>query len=158
MKRREFIRNSGVLLAAVAAPFSSSIVLAAEESALIYLSPIKTNGALSSCQAEVWFVQDAADMVIVTAPTTWRAQAVAKGLKKTQVWVGDVGAWQSSDGRYKDLPSLMANAAHITDSAEHARVLEKFGAKYVSEWGTWGPRFAAGLADESRVMLRYRPV
>lgn len=156
MKRRAFIRNTSILTAAA---FSlPRIAMAADESQLIYLSPIKSDGALSNCQAEVWFAQDAADMYVVTAHDAWRARAVKNGLSKTQVWVGDVGPWEGSSGAYKKLPALMADASQITDASEHARVLARFGSKYTREWGTWGPRFKKGLADGSRVLLRYRPV
>jgi hypothetical protein len=153
MERRAFIRNSAVLLAAAGLP---GVLRSAEESPLIYLSPLKTDGSLSRCQAEVWFVQDGADMCIVTATDAWRAQAVTRGLTQTQVWVGDVGAW-GGGGEYKSLPSLAARAGFVKDPLEHVRILALFGDKYPDEWGTWGPRFKGGLADGSRVMLRYRP-
>lgn len=155
MQRRTFIKQGALLAGASLVP---GILRAAQESDLIYLSPLKSNGALSSCQAEVWFVQDGSDMYVVTANNAWRARAIAKGLTKTQVWVGDVGQWQSSDGKYKDLPALQANASQVDDPAEHSRLLTKFGSKYSSEWGSWGPRFKRGLADGSRVLLRYQPV
>ena len=87
----------------------------------------------------------------------WRARAIGRGLAKSQVWVGDVGQWQRSDGKYKNLPSLVANGSQVDDALEHVRVLEIFGGKYADEWGTWGPRFRNGLADGSRVLLKYQP-
>lgn len=128
-----------------------------QESQLIYLSPIKSNGALSSCQAEVWYVQHNSAMYVVTAADAWRTRAIAMGLTKTRIWVGDVGMWQSSEGRYKALPSLTASASNVTGSDEQTRLLTLFGNKYASEWSRWGPRFRNGLADGSRVLLRYQP-
>ena len=158
MNRRTFLHHGGVAaVAALTAPWLSAVAQAADESALIYLSPFKSNGALSQCQAEVWYVQDDADMCVVTANNAWRARAVRQGLSKTQVWVGDVGQWQSSDGRYKSLPAMNAQASIEGDPIEHARLLQKFGAKYDREWSSWGPRFKKGLADGSRVLLRYQP-
>ena len=154
MQRRTFVRNGVLAAAAAALPWRAS---ADEEAHLIYISPLKTDGALSRCQAEVWYVRDGADMVVVTAADAWRARAIAGGLKQTQVWVGDVGQWQRSGGRYKKLPGLVANGGFVEDAVEQVRLLEKFGGKYADEWGTWGPRFRNGLADGSRVMLRYQP-
>ncbi len=154
MQRRTFIRNTAVALAGSTLPWS---VNAQAESHLIYISPFKSNGELSRCQAEVWYVQDGTDMVVVTASNAWRARAIAQGLTRAQVWVGDVGQWQRSDGEYKNLPSTVASGAQVDDTMEHARVLQIFGSKYADEWGTWGPRFSNGLADGTRVMLRYRP-
>ncbi len=155
MKRRTLLQLGGTALIAGLVPWRGQ---AAEESHLIYLSPLKSNGALSSCQAEVWYVQAESDMYVVTASSAWRAEAVKRGLSKTHIWVGDVGVWKSSDGAYLKLPSLNAEASLVEDPVAHARLLEKFGAKYASEWGTWGPRFKTGLAEGSRVMLRYSPV
>jgi len=154
MKRRSFVRNSSLLLAGAALPWTAH---GESESHLIYISPFKSDGALSRCQAEVWYVQDGADMYVVTASNAWRARAISRGLQRTQVWVGDVGQWQRSGGRYKNLPALQASGSRIDDAVEQVRLLEKFGAKYSDEWGTWGPRFRNGLADGSRVMLRYQP-
>lgn len=157
MRRRQLIQlASGVVLGAPL--FASQTTLAAQESQLIYLSTVKSNGQLSRCQAEIWYVQDGTDMYVVTAESAWRAQAVRRGLNETKVWVGDVGQWQQSDGRYKSLPSLQALASFETNGVRHAAILEKFGAKYSGGWGTWGPRFKQGLADGSRVMLKYTPV
>ena len=153
MNRRQFIISASVLAAGSSLP-----VLAAKESAVIYLSPIKSNGELSRCQAEVWYVQDGRDMVVVTAHDAWRARALERGLAETQVWVGDVGLWQRSGGKYKSLPSVRARGSMIDDDNAHARLLKKFGSKYYTEWGTWGPRFKEGLEEGSRVMLRYSPV
>ncbi len=33
---------------------------------LVYLSPIKSNGKESACQAEIWFVYDGADVYVCT--------------------------------------------------------------------------------------------
>ena len=154
MQRRTFMRQSALLAAGALLP---GIGQAAQQSPLIYISPFKSNGALSRCQAEVWFVQDNQQFYVVTAQDAWRAEAVRQGLTQTQIWVGDVGQWQRSDGRYKQLPKLQAQAELVQDASAHARLLETFGAKYASEWGSWGPRFERGLADGSRVMLRYTP-
>ncbi|MEM9622292.1 MAG: hypothetical protein AAF993_11615 [Pseudomonadota bacterium] len=163
MNRRQFVQKAGALTLAGALPLYSWAQGAGKdngkdkESPLIYLSTIKSNGALSKCQAEVWFVQDGADQYVVTARDAWRAQAVRQGLTRTQVWVGDVGQWQSAGGAYLELPSHFATASFSTDAAEHTRLLSIFGQKYSDEWGSWGPRFRNGLASGERVMLRYRP-
>ena len=158
MQRRTFIRNTSILLTGAVLPWSAyGVGEEQQESPLIYISPFKSDGDLSRCQAEVWYAQDGADMYVVTASNAWRARAVAQGLQRTQIWVGDVGQWQRSGGGYKNLPSLQATGSRVDDGQEHARLLEIFGAKYAAEWGSWGPRFRNGLADGTRVMLRYQP-
>ena len=55
------------------------------------------------------------------------------------------------------LPALEARAAFVPGAPEQNMVLDAMGEKYHSEWFRWGPRFRNGLADGSRVMLRYSP-
>lgn len=156
MQRRSFVK----LVASVPALcwLGSAQANSLAGSPLIYVSPFKSNGELSSCQAEVWFVADGQDMYVVTAANAWRAQAVGQGLTRTQVWIGDVGLWHNADGKWRDLPAQLSEASIEQDAVQHARLLEIFGRKYADEWGTWGPRFKRGLADGSRVMLKYSPV
>lgn len=130
---------------------------AAEASPLIYLTPIQSNGAESRCQAEIWFASVDGAMYVVTAAEAWRAEAVRQGLSGARIWVGDVGPWRGADGRYKALPAVEARASLEADAAVHSRVLAAMGAKYSAEWDTWGPRFRNGLADGTRVMLKYEP-
>ena len=130
---------------------------AAETSPLIYLTPIQSNGAESRCQAEIWFASYGGAMYVVTAAEAWRAQAIRQGLTQARIWVGDVGMWQRADGGYKALPMVGATASIETDAAVQGQVLEVMGGKYSDGWDTWGPRFRNGLADGSRVMLKYEP-
>lgn len=129
-----------------------------EESDLIYLTPIRSDGKDSRCQAEVWFVHHDSDLYVVTAENAWRARAIDQGLTRTRIWVGDVGQWGDSDGRYRELPRIEAVASRIQDAEAQKAVLDAMGGKYRLEWFVWGPRFRNGLADGSRVMLRYQPV
>ena len=156
MNRRSVIR-AGVTLSGMALTPWPMLASAAAESPLIYLSPLKRNGELSRCQAEVWFASDGDDFYVVTANDAWRARAVSQGLTDTQVWVGDVGMWKRASGKYRDLPAQRMQGSVVVDPVTHARLLTRFGDKYSAEWGTWGPRFKNGLADGSRVMLRYAP-
>ena len=131
---------------------------AVEASDLIYLTPIRSDGSESRCQAEVWFVPDGGDFYIVTASDAWRAHAPRLGLNRARVWVGDLGEWGDTNGRYRTLPQLETVVSYVTESDVQERVLEGFGDKYTLEWILWGPRFRNSLADGSRVMLRYQPV
>ena len=156
LNRRESLIALGTLLAGAALPVRAQVMpAAADTSALIYITPLRSNGAESRCQAEVWFVRDGGALYVVTAADAWRAEAVGRGLATARIWVGDVGVWDD-DARYKQLPVVMGTASYETESAAHAMLLDKFGEKYAREWGTWGPRFEKGLADGSRVMLKYQ--
>jgi hypothetical protein len=155
MNRREHLLALGTLVAGAALPVRAQDVPdAADTSRLIYLTPIRRNGGESRCQSEIWFVRRDASFYVVTAEDAWRARAVRQGLNQARIWVGDVGVW-SDDARYKTLPMVTATASAVTDGVTREEILEVFGGKYADEWGTWGPRWRRGLADGSRVMLRY---
>ena len=124
---------------------------------LVYLTPIKSNGQESTCHAEVWFAFDGVDLLLCTAHDTWRAQALAQGLNSARLWVGEFGTWTRSEGKFREAPELMATGTVVSDPAAIEHGLERLGAKYRVQWAVWGPRFRSGLADGSRVMLRYTP-
>lgn len=158
MNRREHLIALGTVMAGAALPLRAQVVPpAADTSRVIYLTPIKSNGGESRCQAEIWFVHHAGAFYVVTAQDAWRARAVGQGLDRARIWVGDVGVW-SKEARYKSLPMVTATASLVTDDLTHAEILKVFGGKYVDEWSTWGPRWQRGLADGSRVMLKYAVV
>jgi len=124
------------------------------ESDLVYLSPIKAGGKLSRCQAEVWFVMLGADAYVVTRGDSWRARAPRLGAAQTKIWVGDLGVWKRAN--YQALPTINATARQVSEQHVTNAVLEQFSVKYASEWDKWGPRFRSGLADGSRVVLKYQ--
>ncbi len=128
------------------------------KSPLIYLSPLRSNGAESTCHGEVWFVQDGAELLVVTASDRWKALAVGRGLDRARIWVGDFGQWKKSDGRFKTGPTFLAKAGFDADASVAERALAAFGARYPEEWDKWEPRFRKGLADGSRVLIRYRAI
>jgi hypothetical protein len=130
---------------------------ALEKSPLVYLSPLRSNGAESTCHGEVWFVRDGGDLLVVTAADRWKALAVGRGLDRARFWVGDFGRWKRARGRYKKAPSFLAKARFDSDASVAERALAAFGEKYPDEWNKWEPRFRKGLADGSRVLIRYRP-
>jgi len=127
------------------------------ESPLVYISPLKSDGAESQCHGEVWFVTDGDDVLLVTARDRWRSRAVERGLTRARIWAGDFGVWSRNRGAWTKGPSFDARAGFERDPAAHAKALASFGRKYPDEWDEWGPRFEKGLADGSRVMVRYRP-
>ena len=126
------------------------------ESHLVYLTPLKSNGEESRCQGEVWFAHQGGSLFVVTAADAWRAKAVAQGLKRARLWVGDYGVWTRARGAYRNAPEFMATAALETNAEVQASVLRQMAGKYAEDdWETWGPRFRSGLNDGARVMIRY---
>lgn len=126
-------------------------------SGLVYLTPIRSDGSFSRCQAELWFVRDGSDIVVVSKARSWRVQAVRKGLTSARLWLGDLGVWTRTDGAYLKLPSIKAYASIVDDPSVHAALLRAYGKKYRLGWMFWKNRFTKGLRAGTRVMLRYRP-
>jgi hypothetical protein len=126
------------------------------KSPLVYVSPLRKDGSESTCHGEVWFVAEGRDVLVVTAADRWKARAIAAGLDRARLFVGDFGVWTRSGGKWKSAPSFSAHAALERDASARARALEAFGKKYPAEWDKWGPRFRDGLADGTRVLVRYR--
>lgn len=143
-----------------ASPLSEAAREALGRSPLVYVSPLRRDGAESRCHAEVWFAADGADALVVTNAKAWRARAIGLGLTRARLWVGDHGEWDKSGKTqaFKESPSFLAEASLETSQAIHDRSLVLFGSKYTREWSSWGPRFKKGLADGSRVLIRYRAV
>lgn len=161
LNRREFIRG-GLSLAVgsqvwapVVAAETRPAVAALDKSQLIYLTPLLGNGTESACHGEVWFVHHAGKVYVVTQADAWRAEAVRRGHTRAKIWIGEFGTWKSAKGRYRSAPILELAGSLETDAAMQREVLAQFAPKYAAEWGSWGPRFKNGLADGSRVMLRY---
>lgn len=127
-------------------------------SPLVYISPLRSDGSESRCHGEVWFFEDAGDVVIGTDPGRWKGRAVAAGLDRARIWVGDFGRVTRAGERFREAPTFVAKASLDPDPATFGRLLARFATKYADEWGKWGPRFERSYADGSRVLIRYRPV
>lgn len=137
-------------------PDAESLRQALAQSPLVYVSPLRSDGSESTCHAEVWFVTDGDDVLIVTTRDRWRARAVQRGLRQARLWVGDFGVWKKSD-RFRTGPHFVARASLESDPHVRERALERYGRKYAQQgWQKWGPRFRQGFADGSRVLIRYR--
>ena len=159
--RRQFLVRGSAAFATVAlAPplavaDTSPAVAALDRSSLIYLTPVVSGGRESKCHGEVWFVRHAGDVFVSTRTDAWRSEAIRRGFTRTKIWIGEFGVWTRADDKYRSAPYLELEGRIEQDREVHGAVLEVFGKKYAAEWGKWGPRFHDGLADGSRVMLRY---
>ena len=145
-------------LRAEAGALSPAARAALGTSPLVYVSTLKSDGSESRCHAEVWFVGDGDAALVVTAASAWRAAAIGKGLTRARLWVGDHGRWSAGSTSHRSSPSFLAHASLEKTPAQHDHALALFGSKYTAEWGSWGPRFKNGLADGSRVLIRYAAI
>ena len=147
---------SGWNLPQLARAAESAAVVALDKSRLIYLTPVVSGGKASKCHGEVWFVHHKSEVFVSTQTSAWRAEAIRRGFSSAKIWIGEFGVWKRAENRYLSAPFLRLEGKLETDAALNEEVLTQFGKKYSKEWSSWGPRFRDGLADGSRVMLRYR--
>ncbi len=145
------LSNSRIALAG-----DSPAVAFLDKSALIYLTPLLSKGQESTCKGEVWFVHDNNEIFVVTQADAWRAEAVRRGHSRASIWIGEFGPWKKAKDNYRSAPHLTLEGRLEDKASVHEEVLAIYAKKYADEWGSWGPRFNKGLADGSRVMLRYK--
>ncbi|MCU0670627.1 MAG: hypothetical protein MUF70_14955 [Myxococcota bacterium] len=67
-----------------------------EKSPYAYISPLKKDGAESTCHGEVWFAWIDDAVVVNTRRGTWKVKALEQGLDRARIWVGDHGRWSRS--------------------------------------------------------------
>jgi len=129
-------------------------------SEFVYISPFRSDGSESKCHGEVWYgwLDDA--VVIVTSKTTWKARALQRGLDQARVWVGNHGRWKTWYGgrneQFRSAPSFRAQAEFTREPELLERLMALYATKYPDEFDDWGPRQRAGIADGSRILIRYR--
>jgi hypothetical protein len=134
---------------------------ALQKSPYVYVSPLRSDGSESSCHGEVWFAWIDGAVVLNAAGDTWKSRAVARGLDRARIWVGDYGRWKGSLGSrneaFREGPHFEARAEISSDAELVERVLAVYDRKYPAEIGKWRERMRDGVADGGRVLIRYRP-
>jgi hypothetical protein len=166
LDRRTFLGGSLAFLLAPAAwvraaERSAELEKALETSGLAYVSPLRSDGSESTCHAEIWFAWLDGSVVVTTATDRWRARAVAQGLDRARIWVGDHGRWKQIIGRNEDFrqaPKFDARAEASKDEALMERMLAEFARKYPAEIARWRDEMRRGFHDGSRQVIRYTPI
>jgi hypothetical protein len=168
--RREFIAAAcGALLLPYAAPVRARAAsalpdatrIALSKSPYVYVSPLRSDGSESRCHGEVWFGWIAGAVVVNTSPERWKAIAIDRGLDRARIWVGDFGRWKEMIGKnetFRDGPSFDARAEIANEAGLIDVLLEQYDGKYPAEIATWRDKMKKGIADGSRVLIRYRPL
>ena len=159
--RRSFLGAAlGLLCSPVAAlARAAQLESALASSSFVYVSPLRSDGNESRCHAEVWYGWIDGAVVLITGRDRWKARAVARGLDRARIWVGDYGRWKrpiGHDESFRKGPSFVARAERVGDAALLDRLLAIYDEKYPDEIGRWQDRMRNGFADGSRVLIRYR--
>jgi hypothetical protein len=114
-------------------------------STFVYISSTRKDGTLSR-PAEIWFLWHGGSVYVASAPTTWRVRRIRWGRPGAKIWIGK-----------KDGPSFMATGAVVDEPDVRPVMFDTFAKKYGSGWKKWEASFRDGLADGSRVLIRYTP-
>jgi hypothetical protein len=169
VRRRRFLAGSLLwLVGLVVAPLSarrargevSSLHGLLEHSPYVYVSPLRSDGSESHCHAEVWYAWLDEAIVMIVSADRWKARAIARGLAKARIWVGDHGRWKGliwNNERFRAAPSFEARGERVEDAALLERLLGAYETKYPDEIAQWRDRMRTGYADGSRVLVRYHP-
>ncbi len=171
--RRRFTVGSAAALTRAASPLAAAWSTPAfalpdatqkllAESEFVYVSPLLADGRESTCHGEVWYGWFDGDVVLITATSTWKGRAIAKGLDRARIWVGNHGRWKQWLGltrneAFRSAPSFDARARVVQDEALLDALMLLFRKKYPAEVADWEPAMRAGFADGSRWLLRYTP-
>jgi hypothetical protein len=151
VSRREAIRLLGALFGAVLAAPALAAELGKDmrdllaTSTFVYISSTRKDGTLSK-PAEIWFLWHQGSVYVASAPTTWRVKRIRWGRPAAKIWIG------KPDG-----PAFAATGAVVTEPAVHEVMFKTFAEKYGLRWKAWESSFRSGLADGSRVLVRYTP-
>ncbi len=167
MHRRTFLlASAGLLLSPLAvarsraAALPEATVAALERSQFVYVSPLCSDGGESTCHGEVWYGWLSGEVVLITGRDAWKSRALAKGLDRARIWVGDHGRWKRFIGRneaFRAAPSFEARATTVRDEVLLERLLAFYEQKYPAEIADWRGDMRRGYADGSRILIRYAP-
>ena len=140
--------------------FAEEAQRALDDSAFVYVSPLRGDGSESSCHGEVWYGWLDGAVVVIVSHDSWKARAVERGLARARIWVGDFGrvkGFLGSNEAFREGPHIEARAEAIHDAALLERLLTRYERKYPEEIDRWRERMREGHRDGSRILVRYTP-
>lgn len=135
-----------------------------DASEFVYVTPLRKDGAESTCHGEVWYGWLDGTVVVNTRRGTWKAKALEKGLDRARIWVGNHGRWKgllpgaASNEAFRAAPSFEARARFETDRSMNERLLALYEKKYAADFGRWREDMQTGFFSGKRRLIRYEPV
>jgi len=111
----------------------------------VYISTQRKDGSFGK-PAEIWFMWHDGAVWVGTPPTTWRVKRIKHKRPNAKIAIG------KPDG-----PSFEAVGSIVKDPKVADLLRETYAKKYPDRWPAFADRFKAGLADGSRVLVRYVP-
>lgn len=130
---------------AQSAPLSPELQKALDSSKYVYIQSTREDGKLSK-PAEIWFMPYNGAVWVASPPTTHRVKRIKAGKTTAKIAVG------KPDG-----PSFNAKGSIVTDPEVNKAMFETYAKKYATEWKSYEQKFRDGLANGSRVLIKYEP-
>ena len=127
-------------------------------SGFAYVSPLLADGRESRCHGEVWYGWLEGSVVVITARLTWKARALARGLDRARVWVGNHGRWKGwfrNNEDFRRAPHFDAHAERERDPAVFDRLMAVYAKKYPAEFPVWEEKQRSGFESGERILIRY---
>jgi hypothetical protein len=134
-----------------------------EKSDFVYVSPLRKDGAESTCHGEVWFGWMDGAVFVNSRRGTWKVHALEKGLDRARIWVGNHGRWKGvlptgePNEAFRAAPHFEARARFESDRKLNDRLLELYAKKYGDQFDRWHEDMQAGFFSGQRKLIRYEP-
>jgi hypothetical protein len=138
---------SGLLGAAPPArALAPELETALREARYVYVASERKGGSLGA-PAEIWFMHHQGAVWVASPTTTWRVRRIRAGRARAQVAIGR-----------RDGPAFAARGSIVRDPALYEVLFRALAEKYPEGWPQYESRFRSGLADGTRVLIKYQPV
>jgi hypothetical protein len=116
---------------------------ALESSKYVYIQSSRKDGSLGAA-AEIWFLYHDGAVWVCTPASTHRVKRIQAGQTKAKIAIGTPNG-----------PSFMATGSLVKDPAVNEVLFETFAKKYSDSWASYEKGFKEGLADGSRMLVKY---
>lgn len=129
-----------------ASALSSDLEAALRTSTYVYIASKRKDGSFGK-PAEIWFMYQDGAVWVASPTTTWRARRIKANRPKARIAIG------KADG-----PTFKAKGSVVRDTALYEQMYRTFATKYPDGWPKYEQQFRKGLADGTRVLIKYEPV
>jgi hypothetical protein len=146
LRRFVLVASAVLLLAPAASALGPEIEEGLRTSTYVYIASKRKDGSFGT-PAEIWFMYHQGAVWVASPTTTWRVRRIRTGRPKVRIFVG------KTDG-----PRFKATGSIVTDPPLYEEMYRTFARKYPEGWPKYEHRFREGLADGTRVLIRYEPV
>lgn len=128
------------------ATLSPELQKALDSSEFVYIQSSRKDGTLGK-PAEIWFMHYQGAVWVASPVTTHRVKRIQDGQTKAKVSIG------KTDG-----PSFNATGSIVKDPEINKVLFATLAKKYSEGWSSYEKTFRDGLADGTRVLIKYEPV